>query len=182
MNSIKMLCPTTSLALDTGVGSSYDDLADSWEKSSFIVGWNNCLTSQLACAPMTRSSKLVVPRGSKVLLVKRRSDGRWMFPGGKRKRSNETPRSCLKREISEELPELKVRTAKRWLTLDGRHKKTGRKMSDAVFLACNARGGLMVGDKTELAKAAWRKPWGLKLTPTSRHIIKRLVQKGHLER
>ncbi len=129
---------------------------------------------------MTISSKLVVSRRGKVLLVKRRSDGLWMFPGGKRKRATEKPRRVLKREIGEELPKLKVRSPERWLTLEGKHKETGRRMSDAVFMARGAKGRLVVGDKNELTRAAWRKPKRVKLTPTSRLIVKRLTKAGHL--
>lgn len=49
---------------------------------------------------MTKASKLVAAKGGKVLLVRRRIDGRWMFPGG-RKRARETAKDCLKREIKE---------------------------------------------------------------------------------
>jgi 8-oxo-dGTP pyrophosphatase MutT (NUDIX family) len=47
---------------------------------------------------------------AKVLLVKRRSGGRWMFLGGKHKGCNETSELCMRREIGEELPKLKVRS------------------------------------------------------------------------
>ena len=57
---------------------------------------------------MAKSSKLVALRGGKVLLVRRKSDRLWMFPGGKRLPS-ETAKECLSREIREELPKLKPR-------------------------------------------------------------------------
>ena len=55
---------------------------------------------------MAKSSKLVAAKRGKVLLVRRRSDGLWMFPGG-RKRARESDKDCLRREIKEELPKLK---------------------------------------------------------------------------
>jgi ADP-ribose pyrophosphatase YjhB (NUDIX family) len=50
---------------------------------------------------MAKSAKLVAARRGKILLVRRRSAGRWMFPGGK-KRANENEKDCLRREIKEE--------------------------------------------------------------------------------
>ena len=56
---------------------------------------------------MAKSSKLVAARRGRVLLVRRRRDRLWMFPGGRR-RGRETEKDCLRREIREELPELKL--------------------------------------------------------------------------
>ena len=46
-------------------------------------------------------------------------------------------------------------------------------MSDAIFIANKASGHLAIGDKKELDKA-WRKPLGIRLTPTSRSIRDKL--------
>jgi 8-oxo-dGTP diphosphatase len=52
-----------------------------------------------------KSVKLVTTKkNGAVLLVRRRSDGLWTFPGGKRKRASESVENCLKRELAEELP------------------------------------------------------------------------------
>ena len=56
---------------------------------------------------MAKSSKLVAAKRGRVLLVRRRRDGLWMFPGG-RKRQREDEKDCIKREIREELPKLKL--------------------------------------------------------------------------
>jgi 8-oxo-dGTP diphosphatase len=48
--------------------------------------------------------------------------------------------------------------------------KSGRKMSDAIFIANKASGHLAIGDKKEMDKATWRKPRGIRLIPTSRYI------------
>jgi hypothetical protein len=40
-------------------------------------------------------------------------------------------------------------------------------MSDAIFIANKASGHLAIGDKKEMDKATWRKPRGIRLTPTS---------------
>ena len=47
-----------------------------------------------------------------MLLVRRRRDKLWMFPGGRR-RGKETAKQCLRREIEEELPKLKLGRLKR---------------------------------------------------------------------
>jgi len=132
---------------------------------------------------MVKAAKLVVTRGGKVLLVKRRRDGLWMFPGGRRRlKAGESAKRCLRREIMEELPRLKLGPFKRWSTLKGRNQHSGRHMSDAIFLTEKVVGSLTIGDEKELSKAEWRKPWGVRLTPTSRQIRDDLVAAGYLKR
>jgi 8-oxo-dGTP pyrophosphatase MutT (NUDIX family) len=124
-----------------------------------------------------KAVKLVTERRGKVLLVRRRIDGLWMFPGG-RKRGKENDRACMRREIREELPKLKVGRLRLWKELNGRNKRSGRRMSDAVFLAGKVSGKLVVGDRKELTGAEWKKPHGrMRLTATSRHIRDRLFPK-----
>jgi 8-oxo-dGTP diphosphatase len=50
-------------------------------------------------------------------------------------------------------------------------------MSDAIFIATRASGVLRIGDKREIDRAMWRKPYGIKLTPTSRYIRDKLFPK-----
>jgi ADP-ribose pyrophosphatase YjhB (NUDIX family) len=122
---------------------------------------------------MTKSSKLVAVRRGKVLLVRRRKDGLWMFPGGRR-HDKESDRECIRREIKEELPNLKLGRLQLWKEVTAKNKISGRKMSDAIFIAKTAKGRLDIGDKKELDRAVWHKPRGLRLTPTSRYIRDRL--------
>ncbi|MGL3108116.1 MULTISPECIES: NUDIX hydrolase [unclassified Bradyrhizobium] len=122
---------------------------------------------------MAKSSKLVVARKGRVLLVRRRRDKHWMFPGGRR-RAGESERKCLRREITEELPKLRLGELRLWKEVNGKNRLTGRKMSDAIFLTKKVSGPLKIGDKREIDRAAWRKPRGLKLTPTSRYIRDKL--------
>jgi 8-oxo-dGTP diphosphatase len=119
---------------------------------------------------MPKSSKLVAIKRGKVLLVRRRVDGLWMFPGGRR-RSGESDKSCLRREMREELPKLKDVTS--------RNRHSGRKMSDAVFIARQVSGKLQIGDPDELDRAEWRKPRRLRLTATSRFIRDQLFPRKH---
>lgn len=125
---------------------------------------------------MAKSSKLVAARKGRVLLVRRRRDRLWMFPGGRR-RSGENERTCLRREIREELPKLKVGPLKLWKEVKGKNRQSGRKMSDAIFLAKKSVGELKIGDKKEIDRAVWCKPRGIRLTPTSRYIRDKLFPK-----
>jgi ADP-ribose pyrophosphatase YjhB (NUDIX family) len=133
---------------------------------------------------MVKSAKLVAIRrhGRQVLLVRRREDKRWMFPGGRRRQMpKESPKACLRRELREELPKLKVGRFRRWKSLLGKNRYSGRKMSDAVFLA-GAAGSLNIGAPKEIDRAVWRNPWSAKLTPTSRYIRNKLASTGHIKK
>jgi 8-oxo-dGTP diphosphatase len=127
---------------------------------------------------MAKSSKLVAAKRGRVLLVRRKRNGLWMFPGG-RKRARETDKDCLRREIKEELPKLKLGRLRLWKEVTARNRRSGRKMSDAIFVASNATGRLTIGDKHEIDKAIWRKPHGIRLTPTSRYIRDKLFPKSN---
>ena len=116
---------------------------------------------------MAKSSKLVAAKRGRVLLVRRKRDGLWMFPGG-RKRARESAKDCLRREIKEELPKLKLGRIRLWKEVKSKNRRSGRKMSDAIFVTAKAAGRLKIGDKKEIDKAIWRKPRGIRLTPTSR--------------
>ena len=122
---------------------------------------------------MAKASKLVASKNGKVLLVRRCIDGLWMFPGGRR-RAGETDKECLRREIKEELPKLKLGRLTMWKEVTKTNRRSGRKMSDAIFIAKNAKGRLIIGDKNEIDRARWLKPYGVRLTPTSRYIRDRL--------
>jgi ADP-ribose pyrophosphatase YjhB (NUDIX family) len=125
---------------------------------------------------MAKSSKLVAAKRGRVLLVRRRRDGLWMFPGGRR-RQNETDKACLKREIKEELPKLKLGRLRLWKEVKAKKQNSNGRMSDAIFIAERASGELAIGDKHEIDRATWRKPRGIRLTPTSRYIRDKLFPK-----
>src|SRR5258706_11609598 len=125
---------------------------------------------------MAKSSKLVAAKRGRVLLVRRKRDGLWMFPGG-RKRARESDKDCLRREIKEELPKLKLGRVRLW-NVKAKNHRSGRKMSDAIFVTAKASGRLTIGDKQEIDKATWRKPRGIRLTPTSRYIRDRLFPRS----
>jgi 8-oxo-dGTP diphosphatase len=128
---------------------------------------------RVTASSMAKSSKLVATRRGKVLLVRRRRDRRWMFPGG-RKRACENETDCLRREIGEELPKLKLGRLRLWKEVKAKNRHSGRMMSDAIFIAKKASGRLAIGDKREIDRAMWRKPRGIRLTPTTRYIRNKL--------
>jgi len=118
---------------------------------------------------MAKSAKLLAIKRGKVLLVRRKRDRLWMFPGG-RKRARESEKDCLRREIREELPKLKLGKLTLWKEVKAENRFSGRKMSDAFFITKKVSGSLTIGDEKEIDRAAWHKPRGLRLTPTSRYI------------
>jgi len=83
----------------------------------------------------------------------------------------------LLREIREELPKLKLGRLTLWKEVKAKNRKSGRRMSDAIFFAKKESGSLAIGDKKEIDKATWRKPRGIRLTPTSRYIRDKLFPK-----
>ena len=97
---------------------------------------------------MAKSSKLVAAKRGRVLLVRRKRDGLWMFPGG-RKRARESDKDCLRREIKEELPKLKLGRLRLWKEVKAKNRRSGRIMSDAIFVTAKASGRLTIGDKKE---------------------------------
>jgi 8-oxo-dGTP diphosphatase len=96
-----------------------------------------------------------------------------MFPGG-RKRQRESAKDCLRREIKEELPKLKLGRLRLWKEVKSKNPRSGRKMNDAIFIAEKASGRLAIGDKKEIDRARWCKPRGVRLTATSRYIRDKL--------
>jgi ADP-ribose pyrophosphatase YjhB (NUDIX family) len=99
-----------------------------------------------------------------------------MFPGG-RKQPRESAKDCWRREIKEELPKLKLGRVQLWREVKSKNRRSGRRMSDAIFIAKNASGQLAIGDKREIDRAGWRKPRGIRLTATSRYIRDKLFPK-----
>ena len=100
----------------------------------------------------------------------------WMFPGGQ-KRERESAKDCLRREIKEELPKLKLGRIRLWKKVNGTNRHFGRTMSDAIFIVNKVSGDLTIGDKHEIDRASWRRPGGNRLTPTSRYIRDMLFPK-----
>jgi 8-oxo-dGTP diphosphatase len=91
-----------------------------------------------------------------------------------RKRARENETDYLRREIREELPKLKLGRLRLWKEVKAKNRHTGRKMSNAIFIAKKASGRLAIGDKPEIDHAMWRKPRGIRLAPTTRYIRNKL--------
>ena len=75
---------------------------------------------------MAKSSKLVAVKRGRILLVRRRRDQLWMFPGGQ-KRERESEKDCLRREIKEELPKLKLGRIRLWKKVNGTNQSFWQK-------------------------------------------------------
>ena len=125
---------------------------------------------------MAKSSKLVAVKRGRILLVRRRRDRLWMFPGGQ-KRERASAKDCLRREIKEELSKLKLGRIRLWKKVNGTNRHSGRTMSDAIFIVNKVSGDLTIGDQHEIDRASWRRPRGNRLTPTSRYITDMLFPK-----
>ena len=80
--------------------------------------------------------------------------------------------------MREELPKLKLGQLTLWKEVTAKNRRSGRKMSDAIFVAKKASGPLVIGDKKEIDKSSWLKPRGIRLTPTSRYIRDKLFPKA----
>jgi 8-oxo-dGTP diphosphatase len=91
--------------------------------------------------------------------------------GGKRKKI-----ACAGKS-GRSFPRLKLGRLKLWKEVKSKNPRSRRKMSDAIFIANKASGHLTIGDKKEIDKATWRKPRGIRLTPTSRYIRDKLFPK-----
>jgi 8-oxo-dGTP diphosphatase len=113
------------------------------------------------------------PGASRKTKARRALDVSWRAQAGAR--SNE---DCLRREIKEELPKLKHGRLRFWKEVKAKNRRSGRKMSDAIFVTAKSSGHLTIGDKKEIDKAAWRKPRGIRLTSTSRYIRDKLFPKS----
>jgi len=113
---------------------------------------------------MSKSSKLVAARKGKLLLVRRRKDRVWTLPGGKRKKPKEAARRCLRREVREELPKLRL----------GRKLKrvSVRDRDQTLFVAKRVRGKLAIGDPREIDRAKWRSPRRSRLSVIARHACR----------
>jgi len=108
-----------------------------------------------------KSTKLVVARKGKLLLVRRRKDRVWTLPGGKRKQPKEV---CLKREVREELPEIRF---------GGKLKRVSvRSRNQTLFVAKRVHGKPAIGDPKEIDRAKWRSPRGSRLSVIAKHACK----------
>ena len=127
---------------------------------------------------MAKSSKLVAAKRGRVLLVRRKRDGLWMFPEDASAREKAIKIACAGRS-KKNFRKSNLDALRLWKEVKAKNRRSGRKMSDAIFVTAKASGRLTIGDKHEIDKAAWRKPRGIRLTPTSRYIRDKFFPKSN---
>ena len=76
----------------------------------------------------------------------------------------------LRARSSPAVAEAQIGARSLWKEVKTKNRRSGRKMSDAIFVTSKATGNLTIGDKKEIDRAVWRKPRGIRLTPTARYV------------
>ncbi len=125
---------------------------------------------------MPRTIKLAAVRDSRVLLVFKGATKQWSLPGGKVSRKKEKPVKCLRRELKEEIPGVRVRALRRWRRFNRTFR--GRRFTITVYFG-KASGPLLVDH--EIDAAAWVSRWRrMPLSPNTRRILEKLAASGYL--
>ena len=122
--------------------------------------------------PITVVAAVLVKDG-KVLIARRKAGltngGRWEFPGGKL-RPGETPPTCLKREIKEELGiAVEVKNEIGAITHDDRQ----RRIHLLFYRAEWAAGDVHLRDHSAIVWVSARHLLDYDLTPADRHFVQR---------
>lgn len=118
----------------------------------------------VAAAIIERDGKVLIARRKEVLT----NGGRWEFPGGKLK-EGETPRSCLKREIKEELG-LEVTVTDQLGS--GTHDSQGRNIRLLFYRTRWVAGDICLQDHSEVRWVAGHQLREYDLTPADRQFAK----------
>jgi 8-oxo-dGTP pyrophosphatase MutT (NUDIX family) len=122
---------------------------------------------------MKHSAKLIIAKGSRVLLVQRTKDGLWTLPGGKQRRF-EKAKECIVREVMEELPKVRLQRIRRWKKFQRSTSKGKRR--HVVYRARYKGGTLDVGDTSELVRAEWRYLDRTRLAPAAEMVTRKLFE------
>jgi 8-oxo-dGTP diphosphatase len=128
---------------------------------------------------MPRTNKLLAIDHSCVLLVYKGESGQFSLPGGKRN-GKEKDLRCLRRELKEELPRLRVRRFKRWKRFNMRYRR--QRFTMTIFFG-KVSGSLRVAK--EIDAAAWVRISSLGRIPLSsntKRILDRAKKDGYLKR
>ena len=110
-----------------------------------------------------------------ILLVKKGEF--WILPGGK-PNENEFWIDCLKREISEELPNVQVKVISKYDTFEGITPHKGDSLRCVVYFT-EIEGEIRPA--AEISEAAWvTNPLDINLSDITRKIILKLQSDGYL--
>lgn len=126
---------------------------------------------------MPRTIKLIAVRGRRVLLVYKASTKQWSLPGGKAAKREKSVR-CLRRELKEEIPRLRLKRPRRWR----RFNLLSRSVRFTITCYFAEVSGPLFTDH-EIDAAAWVRHWErLPLSANTRHMLERLAHDGYLQR
>ncbi len=126
---------------------------------------------------MPRTIKLAAIHEGRVLLVYKEETRQWSLPGGKMRPTKETEIKCLRRELSEEIPKVKVRKLRRWRRFNC--KLRAQRFTITVYFG-KVSGPLFTNN--EIDAAAWISRWStLSLSPNTRRILQMVAKFGYLK-
>lgn len=126
---------------------------------------------------MPRTIKLAAIRGDRIILVYKGETKQWSLPGGKLRRK-ESASKGLRRELSEEVPKLRVRKLRRWRRFNCRFRN--QRFTMTVYFG-RVSGPLF--SNHEIDAAAWVRRWSrVPLSTNTRRILEALARDGYLKR
>ncbi len=122
---------------------------------------------------MLRKSKLLdIDERGRILLVRNRKSKQYNFPGGRGIKGESYIRT-LRRELRQELPEVRMSRVRRW------RKAPAFKRKSTAFYFGRASGPLKAGHEIDRA-ARIRRWWKVRLSRSTRATLKVLAARGCL--
>jgi 8-oxo-dGTP diphosphatase len=81
----------------------------------------------------------------------------------------------LRARSSPAVAEAQIGARSLWKDVKTKNRRSGRKMSDAIFGTSKATGNVTIGDKKEIDRAVWQAA-RIRLTPTARYVRDKLFK------